>query len=154
MNLRCSNHWFAACFVATLLSLASFGSCAEIVVITNINNPVEKLTRKQVIDLYMGRQLNFPDGSPALPVDQAQNSAVRAAYYQALVGKSVAEINAYWARLLFTGMSSPPRVLPTPEDVLKVVSGNPQAIAYVYTVNIEKFGNAKKIKIVFRLNDN
>jgi ABC-type phosphate transport system substrate-binding protein len=47
------------------------------------------------------------------------------------VGKSVAEVNAYWAKLLFTGRASPPRSLTDSETVLQVVRENRNAIGYI-----------------------
>lgn len=105
---------------------------AGLVVIVHPDNPVPQLRREQVVDIFMGRRLTFPQGSDiVLPLDQAPDSTTRAAFYQALVGKSVAQVNAYWARLLFTGRATPPRVLQTPAAILKAVRENPDAIGYI-----------------------
>jgi len=119
---------------------------AETVVIVNPANPVAELKREQVIDLFMGGQINFPDGNPALPIDHLPDSATRQGYYHALTGKTVAQINAYWARLMFTGRASPPRVLRTPDAVLKAVMENRDAIAYIDDAVLNG-----KVKVVFRL---
>ena len=104
---------------------------AELLVIVHPSNPVGDLKRHQVVDIYMGRRLSFADGRLAFPVDQAPDSPARQAFYQRLIGKTVAQVNAYWARLLFTGRATPPRVLPSPTAVLRAVQENPQAIAYI-----------------------
>jgi len=136
-----------------LLLIPTAGACAEIVVIVNAHNPVTRLTRNQLIDLYMGRQLNFPNGDPALPIDQAAGSGLRGRYYQALVGKSEAGINAYWARLLFSGIASPPRVMPTSESTLQIVRENVAAIAYVEATGAGKEIHDNRIKIVFSFDE-
>jgi ABC-type phosphate transport system substrate-binding protein len=125
--------------------------CADIVVIVNEKNPVTSLSRSQVVDLYMGKRINFPTGEPALPIDQAAGSRLRQQYYQALVGKTEAKINAYWARLLFSGIASPPRVLPTPEAAIQIVRENVAAIAYVDAADADKAIQDKRVKIVFSL---
>lgn len=125
------------------------GACAQVVVIVNGNNPVTHLSRSQLIDLYMGRRLNFPGGAPALPLDQASGSPLRQRFYQALVGKSEAKVNAYWARLLFSGITSPPRVLPTVAATMQVVRENTAAIAYVDATDATEGVERKQIKIVF-----
>ena len=119
---------------------------AELIVIVNAENPIGELTREQVVDLYMGRRTNFPDGRPALPIDLSPDSPLRAAYYQTLVGKTVAQVNAYWARLLFTGRASPPRILPTPKAVLDVVHDNKDAIGYLDSQDLDG-----RVKVVYRL---
>lgn len=106
-------------------------SAQELVVIVNPTNQTTELSHRQLVNLYMGRTQNYPDGTLALPVDQAPDSAARQAFYERLVGKSVAEVNAYWAKLLFTGRASPPRSLTDSETVLRVVRENRDAIGYI-----------------------
>lgn len=118
----------------------------ELVVIVNANNPITALTREQVVDIYMGRRTHFPDGHAALPIDLNPDSPLRVAFYQTLVGRTVAQVNAYWARLLFTGRATPPRVLSTPEAVRDVVRANPNAIAYLDSQMVDD-----QVKIVYRL---
>jgi ABC-type phosphate transport system substrate-binding protein len=103
----------------------------EIVVIVNASNLTTELTHRQLVNLYMGRTQHYPDGMLALPVDQAPDSEARRIFYQTLVGKSVAEVNAYWAKLLFTGRASPPRSLEDAQTVLQVVRENRNAIGYI-----------------------
>lgn len=133
------------------LLIPAWVQCAELVVIVNARNPVAELSRKEVIDLYMGRSINFPNGDPALPLDQAAGSQLRQNFYQTLIGKSEANINAYWARLLFSGIASPPRVMPTIETTLQVVRENTAAIAYVDAADASGDLRNKRIKIVFEL---
>lgn len=119
---------------------------AEIVVIVHPSNPVSNLSRDQVIDLYMGRVIVFPGGGLALPLDQSPGSDAQRAFYQGLIGRSVAEVKAWWARLLFTGAASPPRALPSAAAVLKTVRENPNAIAYIDSGDVDE-----RVKIVYRL---
>lgn len=127
------------------LLLASVGS-AEIVVVVNPQNPLASLDRRALVDLYMGRTRFFPDGSLVLRLDQAPESAVREAFYRALVHKSVAEVNAYWARLLFTGRASPPQVLEGSQAVLAAVRDNVNAIGYVDSQDLDD-----SVKVVGRV---
>jgi ABC-type phosphate transport system substrate-binding protein len=133
-------------WVVTLCIACSAPALAETVVIVNPGNPVASLSRDQVVDIYMGRQLSFPNGNTALPIDLPPDSALRSGFYQGLVGKSIAQINAYWARLLFTGRASPPRILGGLPAVLKSVRENRDAIAYVGSENLDG-----RVKVVFRL---
>jgi ABC-type phosphate transport system substrate-binding protein len=106
-------------------------SAAELVVIVNPANHTTELTRRQLVNLYMGRTQHYPDGTFALPVDQAPDSEARKNFYKTLVDKSVAEVNAYWAKLLFTGRASPPRSVSDADTVLRVVRDNRDAIGYI-----------------------
>ncbi len=117
--------------LSVLLVLLASMARAEIVVVVNKDSKISELTQKEVIDIYMGRRQSFPDGSPAFPLDQAGQSEIRENFYKALVNKSPAQINAYWARLLFTGRASPPRIMNDSMVLLEAIEQNPAAIGYV-----------------------
>lgn len=129
-----------------LLSSASLG---EIVLIVHPDNPVKELSRDQIIKIYMGRNLTFPSGKPALPLDTGPDTRSRHQFYNLLVNKSVAEINAYWARLLFTGRATPPRPVPDVKAVLETVRENPAAIGYIDVDSIDD-----SVKIVAHVKGN
>lgn len=122
--------WLFRITMICILLLASQVQ-AGIVVIVNPNNDLQKFSQRQLVDLYMGRNLYFPNGELALRLDHPPDSPIRAEFYQGLVGKSVSEVSAYWARLLFTGRASPPQVIQDSESVLNIVRNNNNAIGYI-----------------------
>lgn len=109
---------------------------AELVVIVHIKNDVNSLTAKQVQNIFLGRTRLFPNGKFALPIDQA--SPLRAEFYQKLTARPVEQINAYWARILFTGQASPPQQLPDDAAVLQTVRENEGAIGYIDKTHADK----------------
>lgn len=115
------------------LSVACFGqlSVADIVVVANKDNQIEMLTKKQIIDIYMGRKSTFPNGAIVLPIDQETDSTTRKLFYQRLVDKTISEINTYWARLLFSGRATPPRPAKNASSVISIIKNNKSAIGYV-----------------------
>lgn len=104
---------------------------ADIVVIVNSSNKIAELTQRQVIDLYMGRTSHFPNGEKLQRYDQHSNSIARADFYYRITGRSVAAINAYWARLAFTGRASPPIMVLGNAEMLEAVEKNAEAIGYL-----------------------
>lgn len=119
---------------------------AEIVVVVNQDNPVVSFSRRELVDLFMGRTQYFSDGSLVLRLDQPPESATRSHFYRELVNKSVAEVNAYWAKLLFTGRASPPQVLDNSADMLKAIRANRNAIGYLDSTEVDA-----SVKIVARV---
>lgn len=119
---------------------------AGIVVIVNSENSTSNFSQRQLVDLFMGRDLYFPDGTMALRLDQSPKSQVRHDFYKNLVGKSVAQINAYWARLLFTGRASPPLVMSDSEGVLKAIKNNANAVGYINESELDS-----SVKVVGRV---
>lgn len=115
--------------LAIIASLLLGSLCAaDIVVVVNPDSGVKSLSQDDAINIFMGRYKQLPSGITALPVDLQQ---ARAAFYQKLVGKTLAEINSYWARLVFSGQGSPPRQLTSAEEVIDAVSNNRGAIGYL-----------------------
>lgn len=113
------------------LLLALQAASAETWVVVNAQNAVAGLTKRQVMELYMGRTSFFPDGQPAQALDLLPGSEARIRFFQALTGKSEALVDAYWAQLVFAGRMSAPQQLADSAAVLAVVGTEPTAIGYV-----------------------
>ena len=127
---------FAPMFLAMVWGLPATAS--EPVVIVNLQSGVDKLSRDQVINIFMGRQKRLPSGIVALPVEQAQSAVTRARFYQLLVKKDLPDINAYWARLFFSGQAQPPRQVNGAEEVLELVAGIKGAIGVVDGARVDR----------------
>lgn len=117
--------------------LASVNGWAEetdtqtIQVVVNNQSKVTALSRKQVMGLFLGRSRSFPSGINAKAFDHEVDSAIRARFFERLTGKSISDIDAYWARLRYSGRASPPKVIDNMAEILKEVSQNQHAIAYI-----------------------
>lgn len=101
---------------------------ADIAVVVNAGSGIDRLTRSDVVNIFMGRYRKLPTGNVALPVD---SSSLKARFYRALVDKDLAEINSYWARLVFSGEASPPQQIVSIGDVHQLVIQNMNALSYV-----------------------
>jgi ABC-type phosphate transport system substrate-binding protein len=130
-----------------LLLLITFipSAQAELVIIANIKNNIDTLTEKQVQDIFLGHTRLFPNGKFALPIDQS--SPLRAEFYEILTGRPVEQVNAYWARIIFTGQASPPQQLPDDKAVLQTVRENEGAIGYIDKTRVDN-----TVRILLRLN--
>jgi len=104
----------------------------ELVLIANPQSGVETLSRDDVINIYMGRFRKLPSGLVAFPVDQASRSPERDQFYRQLLNKNLADVDAYWARLLFSGETTPPMQVPDTGTALDLVASNRNALAYIY----------------------
>ncbi len=77
---------------------------------------------------------------------RAGSAPARAAFYRRLVGKELADIGSYWARLVFSGQSSPPFQAPDAAAALELVATNPNAIAYVDRAAVDR-----RVRVVLEL---
>ncbi|OEG74177.1 hypothetical protein BEL05_00835 [Shewanella colwelliana] len=117
----------------------------ELLVVVHKDNGIEQLTKAQVVDIFMGRYITFPNGQKAKAYDLAPKSNDKAQFYKLLVNRSEAQINAYWARLLFSGRSSPPVTVDSPERLVEALAQSPQGIAYIPSHYM-----TDKLKVVYR----
>ena len=122
-------------FLAALL-LPAPAARADVAVVVNAKNTVAAFGPREVRDIFLGRTRTFPDGRFAVAIDQS--SPLRDEFYQTLTARPVEQINAYWARLLFTGQAAPPLRLPDDEAVLKAVRENEGTIGYVDPARLDK----------------
>ena len=135
--------------LTVVLALYSFSSVAQsqekIVVVTNLNNDVQVLDKKEIIDLFMGKYSAFPNGRQATPIDIELNDELKGQFYKSLVGLPLARVNAYWSRLKFSGRVKPPAIEQTIEDVKQRLEDDESALAYVYESYV-----TDKMKVVYR----
>jgi ABC-type phosphate transport system substrate-binding protein len=113
------------------LPLAHAVPAQELVVIVNPNIGVQHLSRREVLDIFLGRYRTFPSGASALPIDLDVSSSERRQFYVLLAHKEPADMGSYWARLTFSGKVSPPFAVSDAHAALDLVANNPNAIAYV-----------------------
>jgi hypothetical protein len=116
--------------LACILGLAwSLQARADVYVIAHPGLP--ELNRQQVADLYLGRLRTLPSGEFATVLDQPNERPVREQFFRLLLNMPLSQVNAYWARLTFTGRQSAPEISSDDVAVTRIVGNNPRAIGYV-----------------------
>ncbi|MFQ3171415.1 MAG: ABC-type phosphate transport system substrate-binding protein [Oleispira sp.] len=131
-----------------LVALFSPASQSDVVVVVNIDNPINQLTKSQVIDLFMGKYIAFPNGMKASTVDMSDASNIKKIFYQQLVGMSLARVNSFWSRIKFTGRAKPPLKQPNEDAVVSFIALKKDAIAYISRSKINT-----NLKVVYQFNE-
>lgn len=121
---------------------------AELVAIMSAKSPVTSLSRQQLTYIFLGRYRQLDNGETAQPIDQPLESELRAAFYRKLVDKHLSEINAYWARLVFSGKTTPPYPASGTGQMLSLVAGTPGAVGYVESNALDA-----RVRVVYRFPD-
>lgn len=99
-------------------------------VVVNRANPVTSVTQNQLSGLFL-KKTPWPSGTPVLPVDLPEDAAVRRAFTEAIHGRPVSAIKAYWQQKVFSGRGVPPPEESSDGAVIAYVRGNPGAVGYV-----------------------
>lgn len=122
--------------VATLVMCLSLGCgvtsafADSVVVVVSAKSSLAGLTGDQVSQLFLGKTGTFPNGEPAVPIDQADGPG-KDAFYSKVTGKDSAQLRAYWSQLIFTGKAKPPKAVADSGEVKKLISANPNMIGYI-----------------------
>lgn len=117
--------------LALALLLGSTVTRADVVAVVSAKSPITALSKSQVTDIFLGRVSSFPDGVQAVPIDQAEGSIIRVEFYAKVIGKTTAQIKAYWSKIIFTGRGQPPPTVSSSAEVKKLLVENPAAIGYI-----------------------
>jgi ABC-type phosphate transport system substrate-binding protein len=124
---------------ATLMGaslIASVSAWSGVAVIVNPNN-ANALSEADVTRIFLGKKKAYPDGSEAIPVDQAEGSPIRSSFVGTVLKKNDQQIKAYWAQLLFTGKGTPPKEVGSGADVKKLIAENPALIGYIDSSEVD-----------------
>lgn len=120
----------------------------DLVLIANADSGIKQLTKREVINIYLGRYRRLDTGYTAEPIDLTSKTNTKAMFYRLLVGKNLAEINAYWSRLVFSGKTRPPQQVDNVEKVLEMVGNNKNTLGYINRAAINS-----QVIIVFEWSD-
>ena len=117
--------------IITLLSSGMvMAAVADVAVITHPDNPVQ-LDDMQLRNIFLGKIKVFDNGMPVFPIDIEPGDASRDIFVSKILHKNEANLNAYWARMLFSSKGRPPEEVEDSAAVMKTVSANKSAIGYV-----------------------
>lgn len=135
-------------FVSLLFYTGLLQSAETLVVVVNKNNPVEELTKSEVIDIFMGKYIAYPNGNSASPLELEDPHEIKKVFYQRLIGRSLASVNSYWARLKFTGHARKAETLASEDEVIAVINSTNSAIGYISTSKL-----TSDLKVVYNFNE-
>ncbi|MBK7002627.1 MAG: hypothetical protein IPH35_22535 [Rhodoferax sp.] len=124
-------------WLITFLAFASPVVHGEIVVVVALDSPLQQMTIREVSDIYLGR-LKAAAGEKLLVLDHPREGALRERFFKQVNGMDLRRLNAYWARLQFSGETQPPVSLDDSKSVLEMVRRNRHAIGYVDASAVDK----------------
>lgn len=104
---------------------------SEFMVIVNASNPIREMSRKEVSRIFLKKQEEWPNGFAITVVDQRPEAPARQAFSRVVLQKEPPAVEAYWSKLIFSGMGIPPIKLASSAEVVSFVGKNVGSIGYV-----------------------
>lgn len=98
---------------------------ADTAVIVHPKSALTHLLAEQAAQIFLGKSTRLT------PVDLADNSAIRADFYQKVAGKDQDQVKAIWSKIVFTGKGFPPKEYNTNAEVKRAIAADPGAIGYI-----------------------
>ena len=83
-----------------------------------------------------------------VPIDLESGSNLRKDFYRGLVKRSEAQIDAYWAQLIFAGRMKPLRRAGAAAEVIELVRNEPRAIGYLREEDLQP-----GVRVILRLDE-
>ncbi|MCX7220384.1 MAG: hypothetical protein NTY70_16090 [Burkholderiales bacterium] len=123
--------------IATVLSMITLPALAELVIVVNPQNQATRMTSAQASQFFLGGSVMFT------PLEQADGSAIRGEFYKKVLEKEPSQVQAIWAKIVFTGKGKPPKEYKSSAEVKKAISENVNAIGY-----IEKSAVDDSVKVI------
>ena len=107
------------------------GEAGPFCVIVDPGNSTTSATRELLAEAFLKTSTRWPDGESIRPVDQRSDSAIRKAFSESILKRSVSAVRSYWQQRIFSGRDVPPPELDSDDAVVRYVSEHRGAVGYV-----------------------
>lgn len=111
--------------MVTVLSTIALPALAELVIVINPQNDTKTMTTTQAAQFFLGGSVQF------IPLEQTNASPIRLEFYKKVLEKEPSQVQAIWARIVFTGKGKPPKECKSSDEVKKAIRENVNAIGYI-----------------------
>jgi ABC-type phosphate transport system substrate-binding protein len=129
----------------SILRVASAGD--EIDVVVNKANPISDLALADARKIFMGDKETWPNGKRITIVMLAQGQPERAIVLREIYKMSEDDYGKYFMQAAFTGkVAAPPKDASSAADVKQIVAGNPGAVGYVKSSDVDD-----SVKVVLKI---
>ncbi len=115
--------------VLVVLGCSLLSVQAEIAVVVHPSN-TQTLTDSDIKNLFTGRQKSFPDGSPAIILNLPSGDPTQSAFNTNALGRSDAQLKAFWSKMMFTGKGNPPKEVEN-SQMLQLIAENPSMVGVI-----------------------
>lgn len=95
------------------------------------------LSADQAANLYLGKGSKLPNGANAVVFELENGDPLRVEFHAKVTGKSEAQLQSYWSRLVFTGKGTPPPQLKDAAQMKYSIASTPNAVGYIDEAQVD-----------------
>jgi ABC-type phosphate transport system substrate-binding protein len=100
-------------------------------IVVNKINPVTKMTRDELSNIFLKKNPRWQNGEKMMPVDLVSTNPLREIFSQRVHQKSVSAVKIYWQKKIYSGTGLPPAERKNDAEVLAYIRNHSGAIGYV-----------------------
>lgn len=116
---------------ALWLVCASLARAEAIVVVVGKDSPVSELSIGDLQRIFLSLPMQNAHSVPFVPFNYPAKTTLRERFDSVVLGMSPQEVGRHWIDQKIRGHQSPPRTLPSPTLLCRLVARLPGAIAYI-----------------------
>jgi ABC-type phosphate transport system substrate-binding protein len=122
--------WRGGLVLAVLLLLPSLALAARYEIIVNRSLEVDALSKAELQSVFLGEKVKW-NSKKYVKIAMLEDSAVLKDFLQTIVGKTPAQFDTHWSKLVFTGKASMPTTFAESAKMVEFVAAKPGAIGFV-----------------------
>lgn len=129
--------------ILLLSMLFSASSFADVVIVGNPALP-DGLTKKEAKKIFLGKKNKY-SSARLYVIELSADNPIKATFHKKVTKKSLAQLESYWSKQLFTGKLTPPIVVADANTVKANIAQNSNAISYMDEADVDA-----SVKILFK----
>lgn len=122
--------WGLRLLLAGCLLLPSLVLAASYEVIVNRSLEVDTISKAELQSVFLGEKVKW-NSKKYIKIAMHDDAAVLKDFLQSIVGKTPAQFDTHWSKLVFTGKASMPPSFAESAKIVDYVAGKPGAIGFV-----------------------
>lgn len=130
--------------ISILILSCSYAQAADIILITNNDNPVSSLSEKDVKQIFLGKKTSWDNGAAihAFTQKDQQNTEL---FTQKYLKKSSQQFSMYWKKAIFTGKGTPLPEVTNDPDMKKIIAAQKGSLGYILDSELDN--SVKRVEI-------
>lgn len=116
--------------VACVLAWSVTAQAGGLTVIANKGVSVSSLSRAQVQNIFLGKDVIWPDGKKMNPA-VLKAGGTHESFLSDMLGKSAAQFDTFWKQAIFTGKGRPPKAVASEAEMVQYVAATDGAVGYI-----------------------
>jgi len=129
--------------ILLLSALFTLPAFADVVIVGNPALP-DGLTKKDAKKIFLGKKNKFIQGDLYV-IELSSSNPMKAQFHKKVTKKSLAQLESYWSKQLFTGKATPPVEVADANTVKATIGQHPNGISYMDEADVDS-----SVKILFK----